>query len=190
MRNIRIVADSSANILTRDTIPFAAAPLKIIAADQEFVDDAALDVAQMVADLKAYKGTSGTSCPNAYDWIEAFGDAENVFAVTITSGLSGSYNAACRAAQDYMDENPGRRVCVLDSLSAGPELRLIAEKVREVIDAGKNFEEIQAAMKYDVKFIIGSDAHVPEAVGAYLGSLARAFEAGLEPERIVNIEKI
>ena len=50
--------------------------------------------------------------------------------------------------------------------------------------------EIQAAMKYDVKFIIGSDAHVPEAVGAYLGSLARAFEAGLEPERIVNIEKI
>lgn len=51
-------------------------------------------------------------------------------------------------------------------------------------------EEIQAAMKYDVKFIIGSDAHVPGAVGAYLGSLARAFEAGLEPERIVNIEKI
>ena len=50
--------------------------------------------------------------------------------------------------------------------------------------------EIQAVMKYDVKFIIGSDAHVPEAVGAYLGSLARAFEAGLEPERIVNIEKI
>ena len=50
--------------------------------------------------------------------------------------------------------------------------------------------EIQTAMKYDVKFILGSDAHVPDAVGAYKGSLARAFEAGLEPERIVNIEKI
>lgn len=50
--------------------------------------------------------------------------------------------------------------------------------------------EIQAVMKYDVKFIIGSDAHLPEAVGAYQGSLARAFEAGLEPERIVNVEKL
>jgi putative hydrolase len=50
-------------------------------------------------------------------------------------------------------------------------------------------EEIAVAARYDVKFIIGSDAHVPEAVGAYQASLARAFAAGLEPERIVNIEK-
>lgn len=51
-------------------------------------------------------------------------------------------------------------------------------------------EEIRQAAKYDAKFIIGSDAHVPEAVGAYKGSLARALEAGLDPCRIVNIEKI
>ena len=50
--------------------------------------------------------------------------------------------------------------------------------------------EIQAAMKYDVKFIIGSDAHVPQAVGSFRGSLARALEAGLDPARIVNIEKL
>lgn len=51
-------------------------------------------------------------------------------------------------------------------------------------------EEIKAAAAYDVKFIIGSDAHVPEAVGSFEGSLARAMEAGLDPARIVNIEKI
>ena len=50
--------------------------------------------------------------------------------------------------------------------------------------------EIRQAAKYDVKFIIGSDAHVPEAVGSYRGSLARALEAGLDPCRIANIEKI
>lgn len=50
-------------------------------------------------------------------------------------------------------------------------------------------EEIRIAAKYDVKFIIGSDAHVPEAVGEYKASLARALEAGLDPARIVNIEK-
>lgn len=51
-------------------------------------------------------------------------------------------------------------------------------------------DEIRIAAKHDVKFIIGSDAHVPEAVGAFRGSLARAFAAGLDPARIVNIEKI
>lgn len=34
------------------------------------------------------------------------------------------------------------------------------------------------------------DAHVPEKVGSFEGPLRRALEAGLEPERIVNIEKI
>ena len=140
----KIAADSSANMRAFDGVAFANVPLKIITREKEYVDDEHLDVAQMVADLKAYKGTSGSSCPNAHDWLSAFGDAEYVFAVTITSSLSGSYNAACHAAEEYMAAHPGRKVCVLDSLTAGPELRLICEKVREGILAGKPFEEIEA----------------------------------------------
>lgn len=51
-------------------------------------------------------------------------------------------------------------------------------------------EEIRLAARYDVRFIIGSDAHRPEAVGTFKPQLMRAFEAGLDPERIVNIERI
>ncbi len=50
--------------------------------------------------------------------------------------------------------------------------------------------EIKLAAGYDVKFVIGSDAHVPERVGSFKGPLERALEAGLDPARIVNIEKI
>lgn len=140
----KIAADSSANMRAFDGVEFANVPLKIITKEKEYVDDEQLDVAQMVADLKAYKGTSGSSCPNVYDWLNAFGDAENVFAVTITSSLSGSYNAARQAAEEYGLAHPGRKVCVIDSLTAGPELRLICEKVREGIFAGRSFEEIEA----------------------------------------------
>lgn len=48
-------------------------------------------------------------------------------------------------------------------------------------------EEIKIAAAFDVKFIIGSDAHIPSKVGSFEGPLARALEAGLDPERIVNI---
>lgn len=140
----RMTADSSSNMFALEGMDFACAPMKIITREKEYIDNPGLDVAQMVADLRAYKGTSGTSCPNVHDWLEAFGDAENVFAVTITSGLSGSHNAARQAAEDYMLEHPGRKVCVYDSLSAGPELRMIAEKTREGVLAGREFEQIEA----------------------------------------------
>ena len=78
----KIVADSSSNMRSFDGVAFANVPLRIITKEREYVDDEHLDVAQMVADLKAYKGTSGSSCPNVFDWLNAFGDAENVFAVT------------------------------------------------------------------------------------------------------------
>jgi len=140
----KIVADSSSNIRSLSGVEFENVPLKIITKEKEYVDVDGLDLEGMAADLKAYKGTSGTSCPNVYDWMSAFGDAENVFAVAITSNLSGSCNAARQAAEQYMEENPGRKVRVFDSLSAGPELRLIAEKIREGILAEKSFEDIQA----------------------------------------------
>ena len=140
----KIVADSSSNIRTFEGIDFAGVPLKIITKEKEYVDAPELDLQQMIADLKAYKGTSGTSCPNVYEWLEAFGDADCVFAIAITSNLSGSCNAARQAAEEYMAANPGNKVCVVDSLSAGPELRLIAEKIRSGVQAGKSFEEIEA----------------------------------------------
>jgi len=142
MRKMKIVADSSANVLQMTGVSFASAPMKIITADREFIDDAALDVEAMVRYFDEYKGRSQTSCPNSSDWLEAFGDGEDIFCVTITSGLSGSYNAACAAKELYEAENPGRRVYVIDSLSAGPELQLTLEKLREYIDEGFSYEEI------------------------------------------------
>ena len=142
MKTIKIVADSSANVLTLQQTAFAAAPLKVITSEREFVDDEALDVDAMVSWFDSYKGKSKTSCPNPSDWLEAFGDADEVYCVAITSGLSGSYNAACIAKQMYESENEGKRVCVIDSLSAGPELVLIIEKLEEYIGKGFAFDEI------------------------------------------------
>ncbi len=138
----KIVADSSSDILELENTPFAPAALKVITDQREFVDDSKLDVEEMVSWFESYKGKSKTSCPNTGDWLEGFGDADEVFCVTITGGLSGSYNAACVAKQMYEAENPGKRVYVVDSLSAGPELRLIVAKLEELIHADVSFEDI------------------------------------------------
>ena len=146
MRKIKIVADSSANLMTLDHVAFDAAPLKIITPEREFVDNRELDLNAMLDYFAAYKGRSQTSCPNPDDWLTAFGDAEEIYCVTITSGLSGSYNAACIARDMYEAENPGARVYVIDSLSAGPELTLMVGKLQALILEGKSYEEICAVM--------------------------------------------
>ena len=97
--NFKIVADSSSDLLEFSGVPYEAVPLKIITKETEYVDDASLNVEQMVEDLRRQTAPTGTSCPNVHDWITAFGDADMVFAITITSNLSGSYNACRQAAE-------------------------------------------------------------------------------------------
>ncbi|MBE6718350.1 MAG: DegV family protein [Ruminococcaceae bacterium] len=142
IEKVKIVADSSSDILSLDNIGFASAPLKIMTSEREFVDNSELDVREMVDYLKGYNGKSSTSCPNIGDWLSAFGDAEYVFCITITASLSGSYNAARLAKEAYESEHPGRRVYVLNSLSTGPEMCLVIEKMKELIVSGLDFDEV------------------------------------------------
>ena len=144
---IKIVADSSSDIFSMPNVPFASAPLKIITSEREYVDDDALDVGGMVDDLAHYKGRSYTSCPNADDYLSAFGDAKYVFCMTITAALSGSYAAAMIAKETYAEAHPDRRVCVINSLSTGPEIMLLAEKIEELVLADKDFDTVCLEIK-------------------------------------------
>ena len=50
-------------------------------------------------------------------------------------------------------------------------------------------DDLKIYAGYDVSFVISSDAHRPVYVGRYAESLALAIEAGIDPGRIVNIER-
>ena len=146
----KIVSDSSSNLQVLEGVDYASVPLKIVTAEKEYTDDAGLDTALMMKELAAYKGRSGTACPSVGEWLEAFGQAENVFAVTITSSLSGCYNSCVQAKAAY-EETPGRRVCCLDTLSTGPEMVLIIEKLRALIAAGLDFDQIEGRIREYMK---------------------------------------
>ncbi len=139
---IKIVADSSADLNTIADKSVVSVPLTIRTDNKEYVDDDKLDVKIMTEELAAYKGKSGSACPGVGDWLDAFGDADRIFCITITSNLSGSYNSAMVAKEAFELDNPDKKVCVIDSLSTGPEMRMIAEKIQELLALGKDYEDI------------------------------------------------
>ena len=138
----RIVVDSAASLYALDGVDFACVPLKVITDDAEYIDDGTMDAVGMAQTLRTYKGKTSTSCPNVGDWLAAYEGADEVYAITITGTLSGSCNAAQLAAEEYQQENPGKRVFVLDSLSTGPEQVLLAEHLRDELAAGKEFDAV------------------------------------------------
>lgn len=140
---MKIVSDSSSNVFHLEGVNYTTVPMKVIAGTREFVDTPELDVHEMVTFLKNHKGKSGSSCPNVQEWLDAFAGEDDIFGLTISRNLSGSYNSACQAAQEFMNSHPGRKVFIFDTLTAGPEQIMIADKIRELILAGHSFETIK-----------------------------------------------
>ena len=140
--NYKIVADSSSNVYTMQGIDYDFVPLTVSAGSTEYVDTPETDAVKMAHEMKTTTEKTRTSCPNIYDWQERFKGADNVFAVTITSALSGSYTAAVNAKKLYLESNKNTKIHIIDSLSTGPEMQLIIEKLHELIKSGLDFEKI------------------------------------------------
>ena len=143
-----IVSDSSSNVFSISGAEYATVPMKIIA-EKEYVDTPALDLQGMVSDLQKFKGKSGSSCANVQEWLDAFGDADGVFCVTISKNLSGSFNSAKQAVETFLEENPGKRAYVFDSLAAGPQQAMLVDKIAQLVAEGHDFDTIvEKALDY------------------------------------------
>ncbi|WP_105144163.1 DegV family protein [Streptococcus suis] len=146
----KIVADSGCDYrqlknLAPDT-EFISVPLTIQVGDQAFVDDENLDIDHMMNVMEASKSAAGSACPSPQAYQAAFEGAENIFVITITGGLSGSFNAARVARDMFVEEHPEVNIHLIDSLSAGGEMDLIVDEINRLIAAGLEFEELVQAI--------------------------------------------
>ena len=142
-----IVVDSgcdltSLNIEATSKIDFTRVPLKLDVGDKVFVDDFNLDRKKFMEEMYAYKGKTGSAAPSPHDWLKAYEKSDNIFVITITGTLSGSYASAKTALDMFKEQYPDKNIHLIDSKSAGPEITLIVQKLTEYMMEDMNFEEI------------------------------------------------
>ena len=197
----KIVADSSCDIWELNGVDFAVAPMTISTDNKHYVDNQELDVRLMSEDLAKYKGVSHTACPSVGSWLDCYEGYDEVFVVTLTGAMSGTYNSAMAAKGIYEEENDNVKVHVFDSLSTGPEMRLLIEKLKEMIEEDLTFEEIvekgQDYLKHTRLFFALKSLHnfamngrVNKAVASAIGVLnISIFATASEEGTIQQISK-
>jgi len=140
---INIIADSALDLneslkrrLDIDIIPF-----KLLLDGVEYVDDPKLDLAKFRKNMTASQ-KAGSACPSPNDFLSRFRELGDVFAITISAKLSGTYNSAILAKSMVLEEHPNSKIHIFDSKTAGGGEALIAMKIKELLDKEYGFEEI------------------------------------------------
>lgn len=147
----RIVADSSCDLNKelKERLSISLVPFKIDVDNRKFIDNEEMDTMELINAMKDSPNPVRTSCPSPGDFVMEYRKADNIFAVTISEKLSGTYNSAVLAEKMIKEENPEKFVHVFDSKSASIGETLVALKIQELIeDKFNNLEIVEKVEKY------------------------------------------
>lgn len=138
---IRIIVDSTADLTPQVRERVTVVPLTVHFGEQEFVDGVNITGYQFYEMLETSGVLPTTSQATPYAFSAAFGqavaDGEEVIALVVSSRLSGTYQSAVIAAEDY----PGK-VHVVDSRNIAIGLAILTEYALHLVDEGKSATEI------------------------------------------------
>ncbi|MCI5849611.1 MAG: DegV family protein [Lachnospiraceae bacterium] len=140
MDKIRIITDSGSDIIDSKRDNVTVLPMSITFGDEVFYDGVTLSHSEFYMKLIESDELPKTSLIAPASFADAFEEAKNagekVIAITISGGLSGTYQSAVLAAEDYDD------VYVVDSMNVTIGERILVEYALKLIDEGKDIEDI------------------------------------------------
>ncbi len=143
--NYKIIGDSCLDLTKemRKDPCYSMIPLTLMVGERHFVDDETFDQKEFIKVVKEYPECPKSACPSPEMFKEAYCcEEENVFVITLSAALSGSYNSAVLARSLYEEEHGKKNILVLDSKSASSGQLNIAMYIRELCDQGLEFDEI------------------------------------------------
>lgn len=79
---------------------------------------------------------------------------KEILYLAFSSGLSGTYNSGAVAAKDVMEENPGCRIIVIDTLCASLGEGLLVHKAAMLREQGKSMDEVACWVNDHIKNLV------------------------------------
>lgn len=146
----KIVVDSCCELPEnyKNDSRFQIVPLGLEVGDYVIQDDGNFNQKEFLQKVAAYPQCPKSSCPSPEKYREAYHDgAEEIYAVTLSSHLSGSYNSAELGKNLYGEKYGEKKIHVVDSESASCGETQLVEKIVACKEAGLGFEETVRAVE-------------------------------------------
>ena len=142
--SFHIVCDSCTDLTEEDLKKgcYTLVPLTLLVDGEEIIDDETFDQADFLAKVAASKESVKSACPAPESYMEAYSKADDIYVVTLSAELSGSYNSAVLGKNLYEEENGTKNIHVVNSRGASTTQVLIARKLNEYASQGMPFEEV------------------------------------------------
>ena len=142
--SFHIVCDSCTDLTEEDLKKgcYTLVPLTLFVDGEEIIDDETFDQADFLAKVAASKESVKSACPAPESYMEAYSKADDIYVVTLSAELSGSYNSAVLGKNLYEEENGTKNIHVVNSRGAATTQVLIARKLNEYASQGMPFEEV------------------------------------------------
>lgn len=141
----KIVGDSCLDLtkeMRRDP-RFQIVPLTLQVGDAMIVDDEGFDQAAFLKLVRESQDCPKTACPSPEAFKKAYEcEEEDIYVITLSSHLSGSYNSAMVGKNLYEEEHGHKNILILDSESASSGELTLAMAICEMYDKGMGFAEI------------------------------------------------
>ena len=80
-------------------------------------------------------------------------DGKDVLHVSLSSGISGTYNSACVAKEQLAARYPERKIAIVDSLGASSGYGLLMDMLADVRDSGASFDEAHSWVEENKLYI-------------------------------------
>ena len=142
--SFHIVCDSCTDLTEEDLKKgcYTLVPLTLLVDGEEIIDDETFDQADFLAKVAASKESVKSACPAPESYMEAYSKADDIYVVTLSAELSGSYNSAVLGKNLYEEENGTKNIHVVNSRGAATTQVLIARKLNEYASQVMPFEEV------------------------------------------------
>lgn len=141
----KIVVDSGCDLpdKLREDEHFVVVPLTLSVGGVDIIDDEKFDQKDFIKRVNEAKECPKSACPSPERYLSEYESAQgDVYVITLSGRLSGSYNSALVAADMYEEDGGSNRVHVFDSMSASCGEALIAMKIVECEGQGMGFDDV------------------------------------------------
>lgn len=178
-------------------------PLNVSFGEKSFKTGIDIDNKTFYQMMKESKELPKSSCPAPYDFLEAYKEVpenEEILVFVLSQGLSGTYESAVLGMNMLLEEQPNRKIAVINTKTGSCGQILLIDEAVKLINSGADFDEILSNAQSSIESVntfilletlenVIKGGRLSKAKGAIANALNIKIILGVSNEGLIEVRE-